>query len=577
MLQIAPRRGTTRPAHPTRTAHPAHRKRPLIRLADRIFGQVLCITREKVETILAVLGPRLGLDTSILPIVSVDPDAFDDDNDPQYEITDGGIAVIPIFGTLVKRSSGMDARSGLTSYEALSQQVTSAVSDPEVRAVLLQTDSPGGESDGMLEASDLIYNLRGAKPMVSLADGQMCSAAYCVASAADHVLITRTGVIGSIGAFALHLDQSERDRAEGLRYTYIQAGARKTDGNPHEPLSNRAQSDLQTEVTRVRDLFAATVARNRGTSAQAFLDTEAGVFYGMGGVPLFADRLGTVDQALELLSASLPARPSYSVPATVAAARQPRGLISAPASLLSSEAAAWLSTHSNLKPHAALAGIIDRLRAELPAMQAKHGPNVEARLIATTGARAAVVSSSDSSRKVTLLLAPYDGSSANLGPFKEIYRPGCFKYGLGGDLRVMFNHADSSQYILGRTSAGTARFWEDAAGLHAEAIAPETSWADDLLVSMRRGDITQSSAAFWIIKQSWEMRNGERYRIVEEAICHDGSVETFPAYEGTSAVATPASTATLSLAADRAQLRSLDSRLPEIERCKAEVQVLKLQ
>ena len=136
-----------------------------------------------------------------------------------------------------------------------------------------------------------------------------------------------------------------------------------------------------------------------------------------------------------------------------------------------------------------------------------------------------------SSGKVLILSAPYDGSIANLGAFDEVYKPNCFRSGLTGNLLCLFNHAETSSYVLGSTSAGTARFWEDSQGLWAEATPPDTSWWRDLRVSIERGDITGASCAFWLTKQSWSVQpNGRKLRTVEEAICHDASIEVSGAY-----------------------------------------------
>ncbi len=171
-------------------------------------------------------------------------------------------------------------------------------------------------------------------------------------------------------------------------------------------------------------------------------------------------------------------------------------------------------------------------------------------------------SATDTSRRISMLVAPYDGKlSTNLGGFREIYQRGAFAQGLDNDPRALFNHDEAC--ILGRKSAGTAKFWEDAEGVHVECDAPETQWADDLLVSMRRGDITQSSAAFWILQQRWETRDGERVRIVEKALLREASVYSFPAYETATASVQPVAAEILSHATnelDGARLRVLRLR-----------------
>ena len=106
--------------------------------------------------------------------------------------------------------------------------------------------------------------MRGAKPMWAVANDLAASAAYALASSADRIWLTRTAGVGSVGVFALHADQSGLDGQAGVKYTYIYAGEKKTDGNPHEALSKSAKADIQDEVDRENDIFLATVARNRG-------------------------------------------------------------------------------------------------------------------------------------------------------------------------------------------------------------------------------------------------------------------------------------------------------------------------
>ena len=139
--------------------------------------------------------------------------------------------------------------------------------DPEVKAILLDIDSPGGESGGVFDLADRIRAATLVKPVWAVANDMAFSAAYALASAAQKVYVSRTGGVGSIGVIAIHVDQSLRDAQEGLHFTAVYAGDRKNDLTPHAPLSNDAQRFLQGEVDRVYGLFVDTVARQRGLSA----------------------------------------------------------------------------------------------------------------------------------------------------------------------------------------------------------------------------------------------------------------------------------------------------------------------
>jgi signal peptide peptidase SppA len=206
---------------------------------------------------------------------------------------------------------GLEAESGLTSYAGLSAQLDAAVANPDVVAILLDVDSPGGESGGVFDLADRIRAAAQTKPVWAVANDMAFSAAYALASAASQVFVSRTGGVGSIGVIAMHVDQSEKDAQDGVRYTAVFAGDRKNDLNPHEPISSEAHAFLKGEVNRVYGLFVETVARNRGIEASAVRDTEAGLFFGQAAVAIgLADAIGTFDDALEQILESVSPLPN---------------------------------------------------------------------------------------------------------------------------------------------------------------------------------------------------------------------------------------------------------------------------
>lgn len=277
-------------------------------MAARIFGAPLLIHRPKLEVILAVLGPRIGLTDNGTPLPSPatrSPPA-----------PDAGIAVLPIYGTLVRRTVGLDAASGLTSYQDIARQLDSAIADPSVAAIVLDIDSPGGESGGVFDLADRVRAAAQIKPVWALANDMAYSAAYAIGSAASRFFVTRTGGVGSIGVIAMHADQSVKDAKDGVRYTTVFAGARKNDLNPHEPISDEAHAFLKREVDRIYGLFVDTVASHRGLTSDAVRATEAGVFFGQDAVAAgLADAVGTFDDLLAELTAALSPPPAL---ATVA-------------------------------------------------------------------------------------------------------------------------------------------------------------------------------------------------------------------------------------------------------------------
>ncbi len=295
------------------------RGRDLPRVMTRIFGAPLMIAPAKLDVIMRALGPRLGLlvaplqknameDDEAGPVV-IGADMGDDDGDEDsapYAITDDGLALIAIEGTLVYKTSWLGALSGLTSYSSIGDNLGKALADPVVRGIMLCIDSYGGEVNGCFDLADAIYAARSQKPVYAVAADDAMSAAYALGSAATKLYVSRTSGVGSIGVVALHIDESAADKADGLKYTYIASGARKTDGNPHEPLSDTARETMQAEVDRVRALFAGSVAKYRGLSVDQVMGTEAAVYFGDNAIGAkLADAVGTPADALAALRASL--------------------------------------------------------------------------------------------------------------------------------------------------------------------------------------------------------------------------------------------------------------------------------
>ena len=286
-------------------------------VAARLFGVPLLVHEPKLTAILAGLGERFGLQ----PMAFDQEDEFAQRSSAQvrrpYAVTANGIAIVPVVGVLVNRSGQIDASSDpLRSYSQIERDVRMAVSDPAVRGIVYDHDTPGGECAGCFELAETIRGLRGQKPMVAVANGYSFSAGYALASAAEMVIVSQAGGVGSIGVVATHVNQAKRDAQQGLAWEYLFAGAKKVDGNSHEPLSDSARSDLTAEVQRCYGLFTGLVAANRGIPEADVRATEAGVFYGDGAVAArLADRTGTLVDAVAECARLADARKPAGAPA----------------------------------------------------------------------------------------------------------------------------------------------------------------------------------------------------------------------------------------------------------------------
>lgn len=130
--------------------------------------------------------------------------------------------------------------------------------------------------------------------------------------------------------------------------------------------------------------------------------------------------------------------------------------------------------------------------------------------------------------------AVFDAMSQPLFGFREVIRRGAFKKTVReSDIRALWNH--DPNYVLGRKSARTLRLEEDEKGLLARIFPPNTTWASDLMQSIERGDVSQMSFGFQMVKERWMEagKDGLPVRELLEVRLFDVSPVTFPAYQQT--------------------------------------------
>jgi signal peptide peptidase SppA len=186
-------------------------------------------------------------------------------NDRVPYTVEGSTAIIPIEGVTGKRMNLFADISGGVSTELVGQDFQAAMADPAVKAIVLSIDSPGGQVDGVESLADVIYNARGSKPIVALADGMAASAGYWIASAADKIYAADNSTkVGSIGVVAQHEDYSRAEHAAGVKVTEITAGKYKRIASSHEPLTTDGRASIQAIVDHIYSNFVEAVARNRG-------------------------------------------------------------------------------------------------------------------------------------------------------------------------------------------------------------------------------------------------------------------------------------------------------------------------
>ena len=181
-----------------------------------------------------------------------------------------GVAIIDLHGPLMRQPDLISSLLfGATDMNEVTDAIQEAVQRDDVQSILLDIDSPGGTVNGTPELAQAVADASKLKPAYAFSAGQMCSAAYWIASAASEFIVTPSGSVGSIGVLGVHEDRSAGLAAEGKKLTFIHAGKYKVEGNSAEPLSDEARATIQAMVDQAYGVMVRSIARNRGVSPDA--------------------------------------------------------------------------------------------------------------------------------------------------------------------------------------------------------------------------------------------------------------------------------------------------------------------
>ncbi|HDI3020231.1 MULTISPECIES: S49 family peptidase [Cronobacter] len=292
-------------------------RRNLSHIAAMAFNEPLLLEPAYARVFFCALGKEIGagslavpqqdvqLDTDGMQLAVTDYMACGQRPVKSYQVKNG-VAILPVSGTLVHKLVTLRPFSGMTGYDGLTARLQQAVNDPEVRGILLDIDSPGGQAAGAFDCADMIYRLREQKPVWALCNDMACSAAMLLASACTRRLITQTAKIGSIGVMMAHTSYEKQLAQEGVDITLIYSGHHKVDGNSIHALPAGVRDDFQRRIDEARQMFVDKVALYTGLSAEDVMKTEAAVYDGLAGIDIgLADQLINAADAVDVMVSAL--------------------------------------------------------------------------------------------------------------------------------------------------------------------------------------------------------------------------------------------------------------------------------
>jgi signal peptide peptidase SppA len=238
-----------------------------------------------------------------------------------YDLVEGGIALIDVTGMLVNRRDYWDGY-GYSTYNRIRGEVAGAEVDPKVSGILLRVNSPGGETDLAFETADEIIAAGKQKPVWAVAETAAYSAGYLLASSADRIYVSsKSGGVGSIGVYCVHLDMSEMLKQYGVKPTFFEDPKGKSDGHPYKPLSDSAKADIEGRIRYLSGMFFDHVAMRRRMDVADIRKMHAKMFNPAEAIEAgLADRTGSLSIALDQFRGYLDAKKQFSFGVAAASA-----------------------------------------------------------------------------------------------------------------------------------------------------------------------------------------------------------------------------------------------------------------
>ena len=208
--------------------------------------------------------------------------------------------MIPISGPIARHADLYTRTCGGVTTEALARDITAALDDPTCSAVVLDIDSPGGESSGIAELAAMIHSGTSRKPIVAYGNSEVCSAAYWLASACSEIVVGDMAWVGSIGTVMGYVRKDDKPGTKSYEFVSSQSPNKRPD-----MATEKGREVIQQVVDEMTSVFISSVAQYRDTTAEDVAENYGRGFVLVGQKAVdagMADRIGSLEDVIAELS-----------------------------------------------------------------------------------------------------------------------------------------------------------------------------------------------------------------------------------------------------------------------------------
>lgn len=210
----------------------------------------------------------------------------------------GNTAHIKVRGVITSGES-FPLGAEVSSSEDVVAAIEKAEADGNIKAILLDINSPGGSAVASEEVATAVRNAE--KPVVALIRDVGASGAYWAASSSDAIVASPLSIVGSVGATASYLEFSGLMGKYGVVYERLVSGEFKDSGTAFRDLSDEEKEMIQEMIDSTGGYFAQSVKESRGLSDETMEEVSSGRTYiGLQAKSLnLVDELGNIETAKE--------------------------------------------------------------------------------------------------------------------------------------------------------------------------------------------------------------------------------------------------------------------------------------
>lgn len=214
----------------------------------------------------------------------------------------GAIGLIRIEGVIsgTDSSGGLLGSSGTVTPERVIKQLRQAKNNPEVKAILLRVNSPGGTAAASEEIYREVSRVNEDKPVVVSVSDINASGAYYISAGASHIVASPASEVGSIGTIIQLINLEGLFEKLGIEYEVITQGKYKDLGSPNRSITDEERQILEQQSELIYDRFIADVAEGRGMDEGDVRELATGITYpGLEAIELgLIDELGNFSDAV---------------------------------------------------------------------------------------------------------------------------------------------------------------------------------------------------------------------------------------------------------------------------------------